>query len=75
MTGSQIKELLRATPFTPFRIHVAEQRQFDIPHPDFAWLSQNGNVLVVNSESGDFVHLIDVPFITRIEKEAKAAEH
>jgi hypothetical protein len=75
MTGDQIRELLRATPFSPFRIHVAEQTYFDIPQSDFAWLSQSGNVLVVNAASGDVVHLIDVPFITRVEKQASPTEH
>lgn len=67
MTGNQIKELLQATPFTPFRIHVAEQKAFEIPQPDFAWLSQNGGTLVVNAKTGDFVHIISVPSVTRIE--------
>ena len=67
MTANEIRELLRATPFTPFRVHVAEQKDFDVPHPDFALLTQNGDTLVVNAKTGDFVHIISVPLITRIE--------
>ena len=74
MTSNQIKEVLHATPFIPFRIHLAEQREFDVPHPDFAWLNQNGGTLVVNAKTGDFVHIISVPSITRIEmKEPQSA--
>lgn len=67
MTANQIRELLHATPFAPFRVHVAEQKQFDVPHPDFALLTQNGDTLVVNAKTGDFVHIISVPLITRVE--------
>lgn len=67
MTSTQIKELLHATPFTPFRVHVAEQKEFEIPHPDFAMLTQNGQTLVVNAKTGDFAHIISVPLISRIE--------
>jgi hypothetical protein len=74
MTSNQIKELLHATPFTPFRVHVADQKEFEIPHPDFAMLTQNGQTLVVNAKTGDFVHIISVPLISRIEtKEAQSA--
>jgi hypothetical protein len=74
MTSNQIKELLHATPFTPFRVHVAEQKEFEIPHPDFAMLTQNGQTLVVNAKTGDFVHIISVPLISRIEiKQAQSA--
>ena len=74
MTSNQIKELLHATPFTPFRVHVADQKEFEIPHPDFAMLTQNGQTLVVNAKTGDFVHIISVPLISRIEtKQAQSA--
>ena len=74
MTSNQIKELLHATPFTPFRVHVAEQKEFEIPHPDFAMLTQNGQTLVVNAKTGDFVHIISVPLISRIEtRQAQSA--
>jgi len=74
MTSTQIKELLHATPFTPFRVHVAEQKEFEIPHPDFAMLTQNGQTLVVNAKTGDFVHIISVPLISRIDtKQAQSA--
>lgn len=74
MTSTQIKELLHATPFTPFLVHVAEQNEFEIPHPDFAMLTQNGQTLVVNAKTGDFVHLISVPLISGIEtRQAQSA--
>jgi hypothetical protein len=71
MTAEQIKELLHATPFVPFRVHVAaEQKAYDIPHPDFALLTHGGRVLVVALEHADAVHLISVPLISKIETHA-----
>ena len=39
MTADQIKDLLQATPFVPFKIFVAEQKEYNVLHPDFALLS------------------------------------
>jgi hypothetical protein len=33
-----IRDLLRKVPFIPFRVHLADGRKLEIPHPDFAWL-------------------------------------
>jgi hypothetical protein len=75
MTADQLKELLHATPFVPFRVHVtAEQKAYDVPHPDFAMLAYKGRVLVVSLTDAEAVHLISVPLITRIEmKEPQSA--
>ena len=68
MNAEQIRELLHATPFMPFRVHVAaEQKAYEIPHPDFALLTHGGRVLVVALENMDAVHLISVPRISKIE--------
>jgi hypothetical protein len=73
MTAEQIRELLRTTPFTPFRVHVAaEQKACEIPHPDLALLTDGGRVLVVALENVDAVHLISVPLISKIETRASA---
>lgn len=75
MTADQLKDLLHATPFVPFRVHVtAEQKAYDVPHPDFAMLAYKGRVLVVSLTDAEAVHLISVPLITRIEmKEPQSA--
>jgi hypothetical protein len=73
MTAEQIRELLHATPFVPFRVHVAaKQKAYEIPHPDFALLTHGGRVLVVALENVDAVHLISVPLISKIETKAPA---
>jgi hypothetical protein len=67
MTADEIKDLLHATPFVPFKVFVAEQKEYDVPHPDFALLSYGGRVMAVNSTERDVIHLISVPLISRIE--------
>ena len=74
MTADQIKDLLHATPFTPFRVHVAaEASTYDIPYPNFAMLTHGGRVLAVARSDAEAVHLINVPLITRIETNAAPA--
>jgi hypothetical protein len=74
MTGDQLKDLLHATPFVPFRVHVAaEQKAYDIPHPDFAMLTYKGRVLVVARTDAEAVHLISVPLISRVETDGARA--
>jgi len=34
-TANQIREVVRAQPFRPFIIHLADGRTFDVPHPEF----------------------------------------
>lgn len=68
MTADQLKDLLHATPFVPFLVHVAaEQKAYEIPHPDFAMLTHKGRVLVVALTDAEAAHMISVPLITRIE--------
>jgi hypothetical protein len=75
MTADQLKDLLHATPFVPFRVHVtAEEKAYDVPHRDFAMLAYKGRVLVVSLTDAEAVHLISVPLISRIEmKEPQSA--
>ncbi len=68
MTGDQIRDLLHASPFVPFTVHVtAEEKSYEVPHPDFAMLTYRGRVLVVARTDAEAAHLISVPLISRIE--------
>jgi hypothetical protein len=68
MTADQLKDLLHATPFVPFSVYVAaEQKAYEIPHPDFAMVTSKGRVLIVARTDAEAAHHISVPLITRIE--------
>lgn len=72
MKADTIDELLHATPFSPFTVHIVEVGSVTVPHPDFAILTKGGHVLIVNTE-GDRVKHISVPMISSITTEAAAA--
>ena len=38
-TAKQIKELLDAKPFKPFRIYMSDGNSYDIPNHDAAWVT------------------------------------
>jgi len=68
VTGDQIRDSLRAVPFKPFRLHLADQRAVEVFHPDFAMVSPNRRVLAVFlRDSPDVCRRIDVHLIVSIE--------
>lgn len=66
MTGEQVRRLYEATPFKPFRVHMANGRSVDVPHPDFMHLTPTGRRLIVDLED-DSSEIIDVLLITSLE--------
>ena len=66
MTGDQVRSLYRASPFEPFRVHMANGRFLDVPHPDFMHLSPTGRRLIVDL-SDDSFEVIDVLLVTSVE--------
>jgi hypothetical protein len=36
----EIKTMLNARPFIPFRVHVSDGKQLDVLHPELAFLTQ-----------------------------------
>ena len=51
----------------PFKLHVAEQKVIEIPHPDFALLTHSRRTMAVNNERGTAFQLIDVMLISHVE--------
>ena len=52
MTAAPLTRLLSRRPFQPFVIHLADQRQFSVRHPDVATLSDGGRTVVVLNREG-----------------------
>ena len=65
MTLEEIRRAIRAQPFKPFTIHLADQRSFQVPHPEYAAVSPSGRVFVVFDKKGH-VDLIDSLLVTSI---------
>ena len=66
MTGGEIRKLFEATPFLPFRVHMANGKSVDVPHPDFMHLSPTGRRLIVDRPDDTF-EIIDVLLVTSLE--------
>ena len=68
MSGSpdQLRASLRAVPFIPFRIHLVDQRTFDVPHPEFAALGTTGRTFYAFAAESDVAELIDTALIVSL---------
>lgn len=66
MPGQTVREFLHAAPFVPFTIFMDDGKSFTVKHPDFATLSETGQVLVLNIE-GDRFAWADLAHATRVE--------
>jgi len=67
MTKEAIKQRLEAAPFRPFTVRLTDGRACTIPARDFASLSTNGRILILYTDNGNGVRLLDVPLIVEIE--------
>jgi hypothetical protein len=66
MTIDQIKKVHSARPFQPFRIHLADGRNFAVEHPEFLAQSQGGRVLYVATPDDTF-EIVDLLLVTSLE--------
>lgn len=58
--------MLRTQPFAPFRIHLADGRNIDVPHPDFVSLDPRGRVAHVFRSDGRS-EFIDIMLVASLE--------
>ena len=64
MLGDEIQKLLHAQPFRAFRVHVSDGRALEVPHPDFALLTRDHEMLVIDTED-DGLEMVNVDQIAR----------
>jgi hypothetical protein len=64
VTPDELRKLLRAAPFRPFQLHLADQRTFDVPHPEFVAIQPAGRwiVVVAPNELGGY-EVVNLPLI------------
>ena len=72
MTKEAIKQHLEATPFQPFTLRLTDGRSCPVPARDFASLSPNGRLLVVYTDEGSGLRVLDVALVVEIEANAAA---
>ena len=52
MEANAIREALRAIPFRPFRLHLADGRVMTVPHPEWFAIAPNGRQAVLFHPEG-----------------------
>ena len=79
MSAKDIRDLIRVSPFKPFRLHLADGKSLRVSHPDFVIASPELAVVANELPQGvpGELNLIPYEHIVRIEllprKAAKAA--
>jgi hypothetical protein len=66
MSIQQLRAAHHATPFRPFKIHMADGHAFTVPHPDFLSMSPTGRTVIIYQENEDF-SILDLLLMTEIE--------
>ncbi len=71
-----VRQLLKKTPFEPFRLVLTDGKIYEIPHPDFMW-TWGSDVWVGTREHTDDgqdyrCHYVDLFLVNRIEPLATA---
>jgi hypothetical protein len=62
----RIRNLLRATPFRPFTIHMADGKTYVVDHPDFVLASTDVPHVIIEEADGT-THFLSVLLITSVE--------
>ncbi len=65
MSPGEIRSALKASPFRPFTIHLADQRSFLVPHPEYAYVHPKGRFVIVTQDDGSY-DLADMLLVTGI---------
>ena len=66
MTIQQLRAAHRAVPFHPFTVHMADGRSFDVPHPDFLFMTPTGRTVIICQENDEF-SILDLLLMTEIK--------
>ena len=67
MTAQEIRAALQAKPFRTFTVRMADQRAFEIKHPDFLLLGPNGRTAFAFTQSGSDFSILDVMLMTELD--------
>ena len=65
MTSDQVHAFLRARPFVPFTIHLADGRQLRVDHPESAMVSDLGLSAAVLNPDG-VIEIVDLLLVTSL---------
>lgn len=66
MTLERLIDHIRAQPFRPFRVHLADGRHIDVKHPDFIARSPGGRTATIYT-SKEGAETFDLLLVTSLE--------
>jgi len=69
MTVEQLQKAYKAEPFQPFVVHLADGREFSVPHREFLWLVPNSRTFAVAHPDGS-AEIFDLLLVTSLEFKA-----
>ena len=69
MISNELRQLVRNIPFRPFRIHLADGRCIDVPHPDYILIFHKEPLAIVERDDGRS-EWINLPIVTSVEATA-----
>jgi hypothetical protein len=72
MTIEQLKKMLRAQPFQPFEIHLADGRALPVEHPEFVGQSPSGRTIGVGL-ADDTIEIVDLLLVTSLKPRPNGA--
>ena len=67
-----LQEMLRARPFRPFNIHLADGRSLPVDHPEFVGQTPTGRTIGVGLANGA-IEIVDLLLVTRLEPRMNGA--
>jgi hypothetical protein len=67
MTIESLSSAMHATPFRQFRIHMADGRKFEVPHPDYVAFHPKGRTAVVYHLDDEGYDTIDLLLAVSLE--------
>ena len=74
LSQNEIRDIVHATPFKPFRLHLADGKALRVPHPEFV-LAGREQVVIAHETPGElnivpYEHIVRLEFLPRRPKKA-----
>lgn len=72
MTTPQLRSVLRAAPFQPFDIFMADGRALTVRHPEMVAITSGGRTIGV-AATDETIEIVDLLLVTSIKPHANGA--
>ncbi len=73
MTINEFQNTLKAAPFRPFLIRLADGSKIPVVHPDFVLVTGKGRTAIISRPEDDWFAIVDLLLISQLEVPAEIA--